>query len=131
MRRHRSGFSLVEALLSCALLGLVLVPVIGAFRVQLAAASRMQARLRVERALHERLARAELRVRAGVTEAAPDGFQPDGLRIHEAPPECVAGGPAQLWRLAIEVEDPRSQIASRGSRLLIHAPPERREEAQP
>jgi type II secretory pathway pseudopilin PulG len=122
MRRSRAGFSLIEALLACALLAIVLAPVLGAFRAQLAAAARMQARLRLERAWRERLDEAEARVRAGVVDPLPSGRQPGGLVFRESPPEAVPCGPGQLWHLTIEAADPRERLVCSGTRRLILVP---------
>ena len=119
---HRcAGFSLVEALMACALLGVVLVPVLGAFRAQLAAASRMQSRLRADQALATRLNRAELDLRAGRPDPLPAGFLPDGPRITAPPPEADPCGTSLLWRLSVEVTDPRAALTLRSTRLLIQA----------
>jgi Tfp pilus assembly protein PilV len=121
---HRSaGFSLVEALMACALLGVVLVPVLGAFRAQLAAAGRMESRLRVDQALATRLNQAELDLRAGLADPVPPGFQPDGLHIAAPPPEATPCGTSLLWRLTVEVTDPRASLTRRATRLLIQASP--------
>jgi type II secretory pathway pseudopilin PulG len=122
MTPHRAGFSLIEALLACALLALVLAPVLGAFRAHLAAANRMQARLRLERAWRERLDAAEARVRAGITDPLPSGRQPGGLVFRETAPEAVPCGPGQLWHLALEAADPRESLAAAGERFLILVP---------
>ena len=122
MTPHRAGFSLIEALLACALLALVLAPVLGAFRAHLAAANRMQARLRLERAWRERLDAAEARVRAGITDPLPSGRQPGGLVFRETAPEAVPCGSGQLWRLALEAADPRESLAATGERFLILVP---------
>lgn len=122
MTPHRAGFSLIEALLACALLALVLAPVLGAFRAHLAAANRMQARLRLERAWRERLDAAEARVRVGITDPLPSGHQPGGLVFREKAPEAVPCGPGQLWRLAIEVADPYASLTVAGERFLILVP---------
>lgn len=119
---HRcAGFSLVEALMACALLGVVLVPVLGAFRAQLAAAGRMQSRLRADQTLATRLNREELDLRAGRSDPLPSGFLADGLRIAAPPPEADACGTSLLWRLTVEVTDPRAALTLRSTRLLIQA----------
>ena len=119
---HRcAGFSLVEALMACALLGVVLVPVLGAFRAQLAAAGRMQSRLRADQTLATRLNREELDLRAGRSDPLPSGFLPAGLRIAAPPPEADACGTSLLWRLTVEVTDPRAALTLRSTRLLIQA----------
>ena len=124
MTPRRAGFSLVEALLACALLAMVLAPVLGTFRSHLAAANRMQARLRLERAGRARLDAAEARVRAGMDEPLPSGRQPGGLMFRETPPEAMPCGPGQFWRLAIEATDTGTAIVFKGERLLILVPRE-------
>ena len=122
MRRSRAGFSLIEALLACALLALVLAPVLGAFRAQLAAAARLQARLRLERAWRAHFDAAESRVRAGEADPLPSGRQPGGLVFRESPPEALPCGPGQLWRLEVEAADPRERLVCSGTRWLILVP---------
>ena len=124
MTPHRAGFSLIEALLACALLALVLAPVLGAFRAHLAAAGRMQARLRLERAWRERLDAAEARVRAGITDPLPSGRQPGGLVLREIPPAAEPCGAGHFWHLAIEATDPGTELTTAGERFLILMPQE-------
>ncbi len=120
--KREAGFSLVEALLACALLGAVLAPALGAFRVHLAAISRMQARLRVERLLDERLALAEEKLRAADPEPAISGYLPDGLKIYEQPPEATPCGPLLLWRLTLRASDPGANYERQAVRWLLLPP---------
>jgi hypothetical protein len=130
MHRH-AGFSLVEALMACALLGLVLVPALGAFRVHLAAADRMQARLHIERTLAERLNQSELRILAGQPGTRPSGFQADGLRIAEQPLESNPCGTNRLWCMTIAVTNAQARIGLAETRFLLHVPKALAPEAQP
>lgn len=128
--KRTAGFSLIEALLSCALLAIVLVPALGAFRTHLAAAARMQAQLRVDWMLAGRLAESELRLLDGKPGARAMGYQPDGLHVIEKPLEPQLRGTNLLWRIDIEVEDREAAITRSATRLLIHTPEARDEESR-
>jgi type II secretory pathway component PulJ len=123
--KGQRGFSLVEALLACALLGVVLTPALATFRAHLAAVSRMQARLRVDRLLDERLALAEARLRAADRDAAVSGYLPDGLMVYEQPPEALPSGPLVLWHLALRAADPGANYERQAVRWLLLPPAER------
>lgn len=122
--KRRAGFSLVEALVACALLGILLLPAIATLRSQLASAERLRARGRLDALLAARLTAAELRLRQGVTTVAPAGFDRDGRFVIESEPVAEARGPLTLWRLAIEVRDtPRALSAAAEQWLLLPTPP--------
>ncbi len=123
MTRDAAGFSLVEALLACALLAMVIIPALGAFRAHLAAVDRMETRLLADRLLAEQLAESELRILAGTPGARPSGYTRDGWRVREKEPEFEPCGTNRLWHLTIAVTDPRAQLTVDGTRVLIHAPP--------
>ena len=123
MTRRTAGFSLVEALLACALLAAVIIPALGAFRAHLAAVDRMETRLLADHLLAEQLAESELRILAGTPGARPSGYARDGWRVREKEPAFEPCGTNRLWRMAIAVTDPRAQLTVDETRLLIHAPP--------
>ena len=128
--KRRAGFSLIEALLSCALLGIVLVPVLSTFRTHLTAATRLRAQLRLEQTLAIRLAESELRILDGRPGARAPGFQPDGLHVLEQPLEPLRCGTNLLWRIDIEVADRQENITRSSTTWLIHSPEASEEEAR-
>ena len=128
--KRRAGFSLIEALLSCALLGIVLVPVLSTFRTHLTAATRMRAQLRLEQTLAIRLAESELRILDGRPGARASGFQPDGLHVLEHPLDPLLCGTNLLWRIDIEVSDRQENITRSSTRWLIHSPEVSEKEAR-
>jgi len=117
--KGQRGFTLVEALLACALLGVVLVPALGTFRAHLAAVNRMRTRLRVDRLLDARLTLAEARAAAADPAGAISGHLPDGLMIHEQPPEATPCGPLVLWRIALRASEPRANYERQAVRWLL------------
>ncbi|MDD5707386.1 MAG: prepilin-type N-terminal cleavage/methylation domain-containing protein [Kiritimatiellae bacterium] len=123
MTPRRAGFSLVEALLACALLGLALVPAIGAFRAHLAAIDRASERLRVERLLDARLESTAARLAAGGADMAVSGSLPEGLTVFEPAPEVEKHGEFSLWRFEVRVSDPSANIALASRRHLLLPPP--------
>ena len=122
MTPDRAGFSLIEALLACALLAMVLVPVLVTFRTHLGAVDRMSARLRLEHTCRARLDASEARVRAGITDPLPSGRQPGGLVLREIPPAAEPCGPF----LAPRHRGHRSgtELTTAGERFLILMPQE-------
>ncbi|NLN02473.1 MAG: hypothetical protein GX174_11295 [Lentisphaerae bacterium] len=124
MTPARAGFSLIEALLACALLAMVLVPVLVTFRTHLGAVDRMSARLRLEHTCRARLDASEARVRAGITDPLPSGRQPGGLVLREIPPAAEPCGAGHFWHLAIEATDPGTELTTAGERFLILMPQE-------
>ncbi len=110
LRRLRSGFTLVEALLAVALLSLALTPILSTAHVLLVAAERAERLALLEAQLEERLAWEELQLRTAPVagEHRRSGFLPaaqGGARWHVVIEPLAQAGRMQLWRLEVGLWD--------------------------
>jgi len=123
-RRNRAGFTLLEAVVALAIIGVAVVGVLGAFGGDVRAADRSRAALSVSTLARSRLARLEI---ATATELAalPDSLAhgtfaaPFGGYQWTASSHAVPGEP-DLYDLRVSVtsNDGRSELRSRRYRPL-------------
>ncbi len=125
---HKDGFTLVEVLMACSLLGLVLLPALGALRAQLSAIERLETRERVHVALEGHLEQMASDLRAGRQDDIRSGFRRDGLLVRSSPPEMSLRGDCRLWLLEAEVIDADANFRRHGLRWLLLRPPGEGEE---
>ena len=117
----KSGFSLVEALLASAMLGVVLVPALLAFHAHLSALTRMRQTLAVELTRENLQADAERRILLTEKEPAGSVDVSGPVKTVVSPPSSTPCGETRLFRMEISAEDTAAGI-SRGC-LLYAIPP--------
>ena len=117
----KSGFSLVEALLASAMLGIVLVPALLAFHSHLSALTRMRRTLAVELTIANLQAETERLI-------LHTGKDPSGavdvsgpVKTVISPPSSSPSGELRLLRFEISAEDTADGISRSG--LLYAIPP--------
>ena len=117
----KSGFSLVEALLASAMLGIVIVPALLAFHSHLSALTRMRQTLAVELTLENLQAETERRILQAEKELASAVDVSGPVKTVIPPPSSTPCGDTRLIRMEISAEDTAAGISRSG--LLYAIPP--------
>jgi type II secretory pathway pseudopilin PulG len=124
MAARKSGFTLVEALLAVALLGLALVPLLQTAQSLLAAAGRAEAHAAAGEIALDRAGRAGRALLSGAREeTALTGYGPDGsggrLRLSTSVTRQARAGRVEHWSVRVAVTGPDGGARAGASRDLL------------